>query len=67
MAAPPFAGRLPVFIGDDVTDRDAIAAADAMGGAGLMVPDTLGTAAGVRAWLARAAAGATRGYDWPRW
>jgi trehalose 6-phosphate phosphatase len=67
MAAPPFEGRLPVFIGDDVTDRDAIAAADAMGGAGLMVPDTLGTAAGVRAWLARAAAGATRGYDWPRW
>ncbi len=67
MAAPPFTGRLPVFIGDDVTDRDAIAAANALGGAGLMVPDTLGTAAGVRAWLARAAAGATRGYDWPRW
>jgi trehalose 6-phosphate phosphatase len=52
MARPPFAGRLPLFVGDDVTDRDAIAAAQAMGGAGLFVPETLGTPDGVRAWLA---------------
>ena len=55
MARPPFAGRLPIFIGDDVTDRDAIAAARELGGAGLFVPDVFGDAAGVRAWLAAAA------------
>ena len=56
MARPPFAGRRPVFIGDDVTDRDGMAAAEALGGAGLFVPDVFGAAAGVRAWLAHAAA-----------
>lgn len=56
MRAPPFAGRLPVFAGDDVTDRDAIAAAERLGGIGLWVPDVFGTPAGVRAWLARLAA-----------
>ena len=34
MDRPPFRGRLPVFIGDDVTDEDGIAAAKAMGGSG---------------------------------
>jgi trehalose 6-phosphate phosphatase len=52
MAAPPFLGRLPVFIGDDVTDEDGIAIATAMGGAGLRVQDAFGDAAGVRTWLA---------------
>jgi trehalose 6-phosphate phosphatase len=61
MASPPFFGRLPVFIGDDVTDEDGIAVAAAMGGAGLLVQDTFGDAAGVRAWLAAIAA---KG-DWP--
>lgn len=61
MANAPFAGRQPLFIGDDVTDRDAIAAAQALGGAGLFVPETLGTPAAVRAWLAAAA----RDLDWP--
>ena len=56
MALPPFAGRRPLFIGDDVTDRDAIAAALSLGGAGLLVDDLFGDAAGVRAWLAAAAA-----------
>ncbi len=55
MRAPPFAGRLPVFIGDDVTDRDAIEAARAQGGVGLWVHEAFGDPAGVRAWLARAA------------
>jgi trehalose 6-phosphate phosphatase len=51
MGRAPFAGRLPVFLGDDVTDEDGIDAAAAMGGAGLWVPDVFGDAAGVRAWL----------------
>lgn len=55
MARAPFAGRLPIFIGDDVTDEDGIAAAQAMGGTGLRVPDTFGTPEAVRAWLRQAA------------
>jgi trehalose 6-phosphate phosphatase len=55
LRAAPFAGRLPVFIGDDVTDRDAIAAAAALGGTGMLVADAFGTPAGVRAWLATVA------------
>ena len=55
MDAPPFAGRLPVFIGDDVTDRDAIEAARARGGVGLWVHEAFADPAGVRAWLAQAA------------
>ena len=51
MASPPFAGRVPIFVGDDVTDRDGIAAAMAMGGAGLLVAETFGTPTAVRAWL----------------
>ena len=55
MAHPPFAGRLPVFVGDDVTDEDGIAAALALGGVGLRVPDAFGEPAGVRAWIGRLA------------
>jgi trehalose 6-phosphate phosphatase len=51
MARPPFLGRTPMFIGDDVTDEDAITAARAMGGTGLKVADAFGTPNGVRAWL----------------
>jgi trehalose 6-phosphate phosphatase len=54
MARPPFAGRVPLFLGDDVTDEDGIAAAEALGGAGLRVPEAFGgEPARVRAWLAR--------------
>ena len=61
MERAPFAGRLPVFLGDDVTDEDGIAAAASMGGAGLHVPEVFGDAAGVRAWLTAIATGG----DWP--
>jgi trehalose 6-phosphate phosphatase len=64
MARPPFAGRLPIFIGDDVTDEDAIAVAEAMGGVGLRVADAFTDPAGVRAWLAAAARDAD-GESWP--
>ncbi len=56
MAHPPFAGRLPVFVGDDVTDEDGIAAAVALGGVGLRVPEAFGEPTDVRAWIARLAA-----------
>jgi trehalose 6-phosphate phosphatase len=53
MQLAPFAGRVPVFIGDDVTDEEGMAAAVAHGGAGLHVARNFGGApANVRAWLA---------------
>jgi len=65
MARPPFTGRLPVFIGDDVTDEDGMREARAMGGLGLRVPDVFTDAAGVRAWIARLAATASGADAWP--
>ncbi|HEY6434226.1 MAG TPA: trehalose-phosphatase [Acetobacteraceae bacterium] len=55
MNHPPFTGRLPVFVGDDATDRDAVRAAKNMGGVGLMVAEAFGDPSGVRAWLERLA------------
>jgi trehalose 6-phosphate phosphatase len=52
MAHPPFLGRTPLFIGDDVTDEDAIQAARALGGIGLRVDQVFGSPQGVRDWLA---------------
>lgn len=52
MARAPFAGRVPVYIGDDVTDEDGMRAARERGGLGWRVQDVFGDAAGVRAWLA---------------
>jgi trehalose 6-phosphate phosphatase len=53
MAEAPFAGRVPVFIGDDVTDEEGMEAAVALGGEGLHVARNFGgEAAHVRAWLA---------------
>jgi trehalose 6-phosphate phosphatase len=62
MQQAPFAGRLPVFIGDDVTDEDGMREARKRGGAGYRVDDVFRDPEGVRAWLrASAAAG-----DWVR-
>lgn len=53
MAEPPFAGRIPVFIGDDVTDEEGMAEAEAQGGRGLHVARAFGgQPSAVRAWLA---------------
>ncbi|HKU97692.1 MAG TPA: trehalose-phosphatase [Vineibacter sp.] len=57
MELVPFQGRVPVFIGDDVTDESGRAAARRLGGIGLDVAETFdGSAARVREWLAAAAA-----------
>jgi trehalose 6-phosphate phosphatase len=55
MEQAPFAGRRPLFIGDDLTDEDGIDAANARTGIGLRVAEAFGTAQGVRDWLALAA------------
>jgi trehalose 6-phosphate phosphatase len=52
MEKPPFAGRPPIFIGDDVTDEPAIREANERGGHGLHVArDFAGSPAAVRTWL----------------
>lgn len=61
MQRSPFAGRRPLFLGDDASDRDGFAAARRFGGCGVAVgPDHAEAAdwlfaspAAVRAWLAR--------------
>ena len=60
MRRPPFAGRIPVFVGDDATDEDGMRAAAAEGGFGVKIgpeetaaayrlPDT----EAVHKWLSR--------------
>jgi trehalose 6-phosphate phosphatase len=57
MPNPPFAGRIPVFVGDDVTDEDGFRAALARGGLALRVDEAFGgEPARVRQWLAAFAA-----------
>lgn len=60
---PPFAGRLPVFAGDDLTDESGFLVVDARGGHAVLVGARtesaarfhLATPADVRRWLAAAA------------
>jgi trehalose 6-phosphate phosphatase len=66
LAEAPFAGRLPVFVGDDVTDEDGIRAVQAAGGFGVRVGPgrsearfRLADTDAVAAWLLEAAAQAT--------
>ena len=39
MAEPPFAGAIPVYVGDDLTDEHGFAAVQALGGFGVVVGD----------------------------
>jgi trehalose 6-phosphate phosphatase len=63
MDLPPFRGRTPVFVGDDVTDQDGFRAALEMDGVAVAVADrpyenvsmTLAAPLAVRNWLARLA------------
>jgi trehalose 6-phosphate phosphatase len=53
MQIPPFEGRLPVFVGDDVTDEPGFAAVEELGGVALHVDRAFGgSPALVRKWLA---------------
>lgn len=66
MRRTPFAGRLPIMIGDDRTDEDAFAVAEEAGGYGLRVAgehfksggEPFAHVGAVRAWFARLAEGA---------
>jgi trehalose 6-phosphate phosphatase len=55
MQHPPFAGRLPIFIGDDVTDEDGMREARNQGGAGYRVDAVFRNPEGVRDWLRQSA------------
>jgi trehalose 6-phosphate phosphatase len=65
MREPPFAGARPLFVGDDLTDEHAFAAAAELGGGGILVgaPRStaaawrLGSVAAAAAWLEEAARG----------
>ncbi len=70
LAEAPFAGRLPVFVGDDVTDEDGIRAVQAAGGFGIRVGPgrsearyRLADTDAVAAWLLESAAQATSAHN----
>jgi trehalose 6-phosphate phosphatase len=62
MQEPPFSGRKPVFVGDDLTDLDGFRAVETLGGISIGVGNRvqgrfhLDDPAAVRAWLGRIAA-----------
>jgi trehalose 6-phosphate phosphatase len=68
MAEPPFAGHMPIFLGDDFTDESGFKAVRALGGFGVIVggrrPTTaefaLADVAAARTWLQRAVDAAAR-------
>lgn len=52
MSVAPFAGRVPMFVGDDVTDRDGFHAAERLGGLALDVHEAFsGKPSEVLRWL----------------
>jgi trehalose 6-phosphate phosphatase len=52
MQCPAFVDRVPVFVGDDVTDEDGIRQVEILGGLGLRVHEAFdGTPDNVRHWL----------------
>jgi len=57
MREPPFSGRTPVFVGDDLTDQDSFTAVEDLGGMSIAVGDRVHAQyrvenpAAVRAWL----------------
>ncbi|MGH6877925.1 MAG: trehalose-phosphatase [Rhizomicrobium sp.] len=66
MQRPPFAGRRPVFLGDDTTDEDAFAVVSELGGIGISVGRRMADAQlmlsnprAARQWLAALAGAAT--------
>ncbi|MFY3383750.1 trehalose-phosphatase [Paracidovorax sp. MALMAid1276] len=61
MTQPPFAGRTPVFVGDDITDEAGFAAVHSLGGFGIKVGEgptaaqhRCMTPAALRGWLSSA-------------
>jgi trehalose 6-phosphate phosphatase len=64
MREPPFAGRRPVFVGDDLTDRDGFAAVEALNGMSVSVGERvtaqfqLDDVDDVRRWLREFVGGA---------